>query len=331
VSDKFRVVIADFISDDLEPERMVLEGLARVDALDAHSEQELHGRIDDADAIMLFHNVAITAATIERLEKCRLISRCGVGFDNVDRQAARQRNIPVANVPDYGTEEVADTAIAMLLTLTRGVTRLDLELRRSPQPWMYTRAAPLFRLRGLTLGIVGLGRIGKATALRAKALGMDVAFYDPLIEDGVDKALGVRRLESLQQLLEQSYAVSLHCPRNEQTERMINAQSIAWMRPGSYLINTARGALIDTTALLPALQHGHLAAVALDVLPTEPPRSDDPLVQAWRNPDHPLYSRIVINPHSAFYCQEGLTEMRVKAAENCRRALLGHPIRNIVN
>ena len=187
---RFQVVLTDFINDQLEPERQVLGEIADVVALDAYSEEDLIGRIEDADAVMLFHNLAVTACTIERLRQCKLIVRCGVGIDNVDRAAARTRGIPVANVPDYGTEEVADSAIGLMLALTRGIARLNTLLQGGVEGWTYLHAAPLVRLRSQVLGLVGLGRIGAATALRGKALGMDVVFYDPYVADGVRKIAG---------------------------------------------------------------------------------------------------------------------------------------------
>ena len=151
-----RVVITDFIADDLAPERDRLGDIADVAALDAHSERDLAGQVDDADALMLYHNVSISRDTIARLHRCKLIVRCGVGFDNVDRTFARERGIPVANVPDYGTEEVADSAIGLMLSLTRGINFLNNRLQRKAGPWTYTPAAPLQRLRGRVFGVVGL-------------------------------------------------------------------------------------------------------------------------------------------------------------------------------
>jgi D-3-phosphoglycerate dehydrogenase/C-terminal binding protein len=260
-----------------------------------------------------------------------VIARCGVGVDNVDYAYARQCGIPVANVPDYGTEEVADSALGMTLALARGITRANSQLRDAAGPWSHSQVVPLRRLRGEVFGIVGLGRIGSATALRAKSLGMDVVFYDPYKPDGHDKALGVRRAQSLDELCAQSYVLSLHCPLTGETRRLIDGEKLAAMRAGSFLVNTARGGVVDTAAIPLAIASGRLAGVALDVLPCEPPAGDDPLIRAWRDPEHPAYHRVLINPHAAFYCEEGLIDMRVKAAQACRHALLGLPIRNIVN
>jgi D-3-phosphoglycerate dehydrogenase/C-terminal binding protein len=234
-------------------------------------------------------------------------------------------------VPDYGTEEVADTALAMMLSLARGVHLLNSRLQKGLGPWSYVQAAPVLRLRGRVLGIVGLGRIGTAMALRGKALGMQVCFYDPYKPDGYDKALGIRRAETLEELARSAHVLSIHCPLTDQTRRMIDHRILRLMPRGSFLINTARGGIVASEALLEALADGHLAGAGLDVLEQEPPPEEDPLLRAWRDPNHPAHHRLILNPHSAFYSVEGLEDMRRKAAEACRRAILGLPIRNVVN
>lgn len=329
--DKSRVLITDFIHDDLLPERKILDGVADVSALGARSEAELTGRIEDADAIILYHEIAITAPTIERLTRCKLIVRAGVGVDNVDRPLARQKGIAVANVPDYGSEEVADTAIAMTLALARGIHVVNSRLRSGQGPWSYEQIVPLVRLRGQTFGIVGLGRIGTAVALRAKSLGMDVVYYDPYKPDGYDKALGIRRAETLAELVAGSLVVSVHCPLTDETRHMFDAELIARMPRASYLVNTARGAIVDTAAIPGAIASGRLAGAGIDVLACEPPPADDPLVTAWRDPQHPAHHRVILNPHMAFYSEEGLMDIRRKTAEACRRAVCGEPLRNVVN
>ncbi len=328
---KFQVIIPDFIIDELQPEHEILGDIAEIIALGALEEDELVGRIEEADAIMLYHEVAITQPTLDRLKHCKLIVRGGVGIDNVDHVYARQRGIAVANIPDYGSEEVADTAIAMMMTLTRGVHIYNSRLRAGHNPWKYTHAVPLARLRGQGFGVIGLGRIGSAAALRAKAMGMDVVFYDPYKPDGYDKALGIRRVESLEELLRQSMVVSAHCPLTDETRHSLNAATIALMPRHSYLINTARGGVVDVRALPDALASGHLAGAGIDVLEKEPPDDNDPLLVAWRNPEHPAHDRLILNPHAAFYCEEGLMDIRTKASHACRRALTGQVLRNVVN
>ena len=195
----------------------------------------------------------------------------------------------------------------------------------------YTQVAPLPRLRGRTFGIIGIGRIGTAAALRAKALGMNVAFYDPYVPDGYEKSLGVRRMDRLEDLLRDSHIVSAHCPLTPETHHMLNRETIAQMPRGSFLINTARGGVVDVMAVIEAITSGHLTGAGIDVLETEPPNAEHPLLQAWRDPAHPAHDRLILNPHAAFYSEEGLMDMRVKGSENCRRVLLGQPPRNVVN
>lgn len=331
MTDKAQIYIADFIDDELAPEREILGDLASVEAINARNEAQLEGRIDDAQAVMLYHELSLTHKTINRLHQCKLIVRCGVGVDNVDLRAARDKGIAVANIPDYGTEEVADSALAMALTLMRGVHYLNARLRAGQGAWHFTQVAPLERIRQRVFGIVGLGRIGTAAALRAKAHGMRVMFFDPYKPDGYDKALGVERCDSLSELLQQAHVLSLHCPLTDETRHIIDEAAIRTMPKGGYLVNTARGAVVDTSILPNLIEQGQLKGVGLDVLATEPPSTDDPLIAAWQDPRHPAHHRLIINPHSAFYCEQGLMEMRVKGAKACRQALLNQPIANVVN
>lgn len=331
MSAKARVVIADSQHGSLDVEQSVLGDLATVESLEVTSEEQMWGRVENADAMLVFHTIRITAATIQRMEKCRLIVRCGVGYDNIDFEFARRRNIPVANVPDYGTEEVADSAIGLMLALTRGIAYQNTFLRPVTTRWHFSHVAPLRRLRGETFGILGLGRIGTAAAVRAKAIGMDVAFYDPYKADGYDKSLGVRRVETFDELLQQSFVLSCHCPLTADTHHIVNAAAIARMPRGSYLINTSRGGVVDVSAIPSAIVDGHLAGAGMDVLPQEPPPEDHPLLVAWRDPNHPAHCRVILNAHNAFYSEQGLHDMRAKGAEAVQRLLLGRPLRNIVN
>ncbi|MFO0804586.1 MAG: C-terminal binding protein [Gemmataceae bacterium] len=326
---RFRVVVADFVTDALQPEREILGDIADIVALDANTESDLLGKIEDADAVMVYHNIAITKTTIATLKNCKLIVRCGVGFDNVDHVFARSRNIPVGNVPDYGTEEVADSAIGMALALRHQLLRN--RLQRGAGGGRTCRVRRSCGCGDRVFGIIGLGRIGAAAAVRAKALGMDVAFYDPLKADGWDKALGIRRVEKLDDLLKQSFILSVHCPLTPDSKHIIDARAISLMPKGSFLVNTARGGCVDATAIPEAIRNGTLAGAAIDVLPQEPPPADHPLLVAWRDRNDPCHDRVILNPHSAFYSEEGLLDMRVKGAQACRRALLGEPLRNVVN
>lgn len=329
--DRPLVIVSDFISEPLDYEREILGDAAQVVAIEATDESQLAEVAGQAAAVMVYHAISLTSKTIQLLKQCKLIVRCGVGYDNVDGVAARKMGIPLANVPDYGTEEVADSAIGLTLSLTRGTHFLNNRLQRSSGDWSYTQVAPLERLREKTFAIIGLGRIGTATALRAKALGFRVLFYDPFLPQGVDKALGITRANSVDELVRDAYVLSLHCPLTEQTQEIVDEKLLQKMPAGGYLINTARGGLLMPQTVTDAIASGHLAGAAIDVLPDEPPSPENPLITAWRDPAHPAYDRVIINPHSAFYCEQGLKEMRVKGSENCLRVLQGEDPVNVVN
>jgi phosphoglycerate dehydrogenase-like enzyme len=313
------VLIADFLQDD-SIEASVLDGLARIIVVGGHQESDLFADLDEADAIILFHDVQrVSDATFERAKRCKVIVRAGVGYNNVDLPAAGRRGIAVCNVPDYGTEEVADHAMMLLLGVARHLRIQDHDMRSGTWDYLAGRETP--RLRGKTLGIIGCGRIGSAMALRAKAFGLDVVFYDPNIPPGLDKALGIRREFQLEPLLEQSHFVSLHCYLDDRSRHLIDSKALSRMPAGSILINTARGPVVDQEALIEALESGHLLGAGIDVFEREP--LDD---ERLRN--HP---RVILTPHSAFYSKEGFIELRTKAAEEVRRVLLGEAPRNLVN
>jgi C-terminal binding protein len=317
--DRFNVLIADFL-DEISIESAVLGDIADLVMARAIDESELTGYLPRADAIIVFHDLSILGETgFARAPRCRGVVRAGVGYNNIDLDAATRHGVVVCNVPDYGSEEVADHAIMFLLALARRLLPSHDAIRAGT--WDYRTALGTPRLRGKTFGIVGCGRIGTATALRAKALGLDVVFYDPYLRQGIDKALGIRRVYQLDELLEQSHFVSLHCFLDATNRHLINARTLARMQPGSYLINTARGPLVDECALLDALDSGHIAAAGLDVVEREP-------LDLERMREHP---NILFTPHTAFYSVEGYNELRTKTAEEIRRILLGEPPRNPVN
>jgi phosphoglycerate dehydrogenase-like enzyme len=315
----FRVVITDFL-DDSTIEADALAGLARVETLLAQSEFDLIDTISDASALIVYHDIArLSDAALATADRCVGIVRAGVGFNNIDIEAAAARGIVVCNVPDYGTEDVADHALMLLLALARRLLPCDAAIRAGG--WDYSRARPAPRMRDKTLGLVGCGRIGSATALRAKAMGLDILFHDPLAAPGLEKALGIRRAETLEELLRTSDFVSLHCYLDPSTYHLIDGKALAAMKPGALLVNTARGPVVDQEALIAALDSGHLGGAALDVVEREP-LDDDRLRR------HPA---VILTPHCAFYTREGFLEMRHKAAEEVRRLLLGQRPRCPVN
>jgi phosphoglycerate dehydrogenase-like enzyme len=317
--ERFTVLIADFL-DETSIESAILSDIAELVIAGATDESQLSRYLPQADAIMLFHDISILGETsFSRAPRCRGVVRAGVGYNNIDVEAATRHGVIVCNVPDYGTEEVADHAVMFLLALSRRLVPSHLAIRSGT--WDYRSALGTPRLRGKTFGMIGCGRIGTATAVRAKALGLDVVFYDPLLRQGMEKALGIRRVFHLDQLLEESHVVSLHCYLDATTYHILDQRTISRMRPGAILINTARGPLVDEDALLAALDSGQLAAAGLDVVEREPLDNE-------RLRQHP---RVLLTPHTAFYSVEGYVELRTKTAEEVRRILLGEAPRNPVN
>ncbi len=312
------VVVPDYLVES-SVESKILGDIAEIRLLQAHSELEAQEGLKDADAVLLYHDVSIGNSTISLMNKCKLIVRCGVGYDNVDIKSAGERGIVVCNVPDYGTEDVADHALMMLLGAARRLGVLHETIRVGGWQPEGMFGAP--RLRGKTVGIIGCGRIGTAMALRCKALGMRVVFFDPYLRPGAEKMLGLERVESLEELLPQCMAVTLHCLLTPETRHILNDKTLAMLPKDSVVVNTARGGCVDTQALVRALESGHLAGAGIDVVEREPLD-----VEALRK--HP---RVLLSPHSAYYSVEGYWEMRSKGAEEARRAFTGKPLWNPVN
>jgi phosphoglycerate dehydrogenase-like enzyme len=286
---------------------------------------------ESADAIVV-SRVPIDRKAIAHLKRARVVVRNGVGFDVVDLEACGEAGIPVCNVPDYGTTEVADMAIAMMLTFARGTAALDAALRADLKSgWTHVHNVTARRLRGERFGVIGLGRIGTAAALRARAFGMDVAFYDPLLPNGAELALGITRASTLPELLGRSDVVSIHTPLTRETHGMINAAAVAAMKPGAYVINTSRGPVCDTAALLAGLKSGRLAAVGLDVLPSEPANPADPLVAAWQANEPWIRGRVLLCPHAAFFSPDSFRDLRRKAIETAYYYLRDGRLANCVN
>ena len=308
-----------FTDAEASIERPLLAGAADVKTVWLEFNAPFPDEVMEADALILWHGPRVDAAVVARLKKCRAIIRNGVGFDSVDTAAAARAGIPVCNVPDYGTEEVADHTLALTLALYRQLFPLDAEAKRLG--WQIDVAAKMRRLRTQTFGIVGLGRIGTATALRAKAFGFRVVFFDPYVPVGTHKAVGVERAGSLDELLRTADVVSVHCPLTAETRGMIGAKEIALLKPGSFLVNTARGDIVQKTPVFAALHSGHLAGAGLDVIEAEP----------LRTAEEAATPNLIVTCHAAFCSPEGTVEMRSTSAKIARAAVLGQPVWNRVN
>lgn len=314
-----KVVVTDYLFANLEPEIGALAGLAEVTSFRKFPGPEaIVEAARDADGLII-NQAPITAAVIEQLERCKVMVRYGVGVDTIDLAAATRKGIMVVNVPGYCTDEVADHALTLLLGLIRKLPG-SMDYLRSGG-WVHEPLRSVHRLSTLTLGIFGFGRIGRAVAQRAKGFGFRLIACDPYVSNDLFEAMEVERVDE-DALLAGSDVVTLHMPANGETRRIINADRLSRLKQGALLVNTARGALVDTPALLAALDSGQLAGAALDVLDTEPIPAD-----------HPIWQRknVILTPHLAWYSEESLLQLQRDAGMECARALRGEPVGSIVN
>jgi D-3-phosphoglycerate dehydrogenase / 2-oxoglutarate reductase len=300
-----KVVITDCDHPDVAAEQRIFgrAGL-EVELASCRTEGEVIAAGRDAVALLTQY-APVTAEVLARLPECRAVGRYGTGVDNVDAVAARARGVALVSVPDYSLEEVANHTTALILTLVRGVVRLDASVHAGR--WDFRGAGRLRRASAQQLGVIGLGRIGDAVASRAQTLGFAVAGYDPVAPD----AGRVHRLP-FTELLATSDVISLHVPLSEATRHLLDDAAFALMKPGAVLVNTARGGLVDADALVRALDSGRLAGAALDVLDPEPPTTGNPLLHD---------ERVIVTPHAAFYSEESLAELKRRVAEGLVTAI----------
>jgi len=314
-----RIVITDYEFESIDQEQSVAEahGIELKRAY-CKTEEDVLDCASGADGIIVQY-APITESVIAGLPRLKAIGRYGVGVDNIDLEAATKHGIAVSNVPDYGVEDVSDHAIALALTLARGIPDLDRGVRsgRNALP----SVQPLHRFSSQTFGVVGLGLIGAATAVKAKALGYRTLGYDPLHTPGTTTKEGIQ-VVSFEDLLAGSDVVSLHVPLNRHTRHMINAQTLGQFKEGSTLINTCRGAVVDSGALVEALKAGRIRAAGLDVFEEEPLPLNSTLLDL---------DRVVLTPHTAWYTEESNAELKRRTAENVVEACLGRSPRNILN
>ncbi len=313
MSESRTVVVTDHPFRALDLERSILEpeGYA-VEEHQCTTAEEVAEAC--ADAVGVLNTYApMPAEAIERLERCRAISRYGVGLDTIDLDAAESRGIAVSNVPDYCVEEVALHTLALLLAAHRRIVRGDHRVRAGE--WGALGAGPVRRLEGQLLGLIGCGRIPRSVAVKARALGLRVGAYDPFVAPGAWPD-GVERYDDLHRLAAGADFLSVHAPLTHETRHMVGEELLRMMPSHAVLLNTARGPLVDTGALDRALAEGWIGGAALDVLEDEPPPHDLPLLR---------HDDVVITAHQAFYSEEALRELQRKAAENLREALARVP------
>jgi len=296
-----------------------LRNLATTELVNDRVGRELGRAANNSLAMVVDYSTRVSSEVITELAKCELVVTVSVGYDNIDLQEAGRRGISVSNVPGYCTEEVADHTIGLLIAVTRNIFTLRESVLDGK--WDELAGGPIPRLRGRTLGIIGLGRIGTAVALRAKALGLSVITYDPYIPTGKDTSVGVRSVE-LEPLLKDSDMISIHCPLTDETLHMIGAKEFEMMKDNVYIINTGRGAVIDNNALADALRSGKVAGAGLDVLEHEPPAPDDPLLKM---------KKVLITPHAGFMSAESAADRIGMAVDEVVRLLRHQHLRNVVN
>ena len=287
---------------------------------------------DDNVEVLLVWRQKVDAEYLRQFPKLKGIVRYGVGTDNVDFVAASKNDLIVCNTPDYGVDEVALTAISFLLYFDRAIEIYNWKSKGFQDgSWQQNTEKRLQRSKESVVGCLGAGRIVSSFLLKAKALGFRTIFYDPYKPNGYEKVLDADRTDTLDSLLSRASYVSIHVSLNDETRGMVDTSFVEQMKPGSFLINTSRGTVLNgLDFLVDPLKSGKLGGVALDVLPNEPP-GDGQLIEAWRAEEGWTRGRVLINPHTAFYSQQSFMEMRTKAAQNALRILLGEPPLNQLN
>jgi D-3-phosphoglycerate dehydrogenase len=312
------VAVSDSVFPNLDPAGAVLAKVGAEIRLAKESKPEAILEVArDADALLTTY-AKITADMIRQMTKCRIIARFGIGVDNVDIPVATSQGIVVTRVPDYCLDEVSEHSMALLLALARKIPFAN--SRTHAGNWKMPEVVPIHRLRGTVLGLVAFGQIPQLVAPKAKAFGMRVVTYDPYVPDEVLSRAAVERVD-FDELVKISDYISIHTPLMPATHHLFNADVFSRMKPTAYLINTARGPIIDEVALAQALDMGQIAGAGLDVMEKEPPGSS------------PLFGRdnVIVTPHTSFYSEESLVDLQTKASEEVVRVLTGQAPKNPVN
>jgi D-3-phosphoglycerate dehydrogenase len=316
---KYTVVVTDYGFPDLKQEEEVLLPMGvQLISGQCKTPEEVLRMAKQADAIIT-ERAPITKEVIDSLERCKIIVRYGVGVDNVDIEAAKARNIPVVNVPDYGTGEVADHAMSLLLSSVRKIPQIVAQVRRGV--WQITPCRPIMGLQGKTLGIAGFGNIGRDVARRAQSFGINTIGYDPYVQQPVFEQMNTQKVD-WNELLEKSDMISVHLPLTPDTKHIFNHDAFERMKSTAYLINTSRGAVVHTESLIAALTNNQIAGAALDVLEQQPVSPDSPLLKI---------EQCFITSHCAWYSESSLNRLQRHAALEVKRIFSGERPKHIVN
>ena len=316
---KYRVLLTDHGYPSLKLlESIFTPAGAELVAAQCKTPEDVIAAARDMDALLVTW-APITAAVIASLTRCKVIIRCGIGYDNVDLAAAKAKGIPVCNVPDYGIREVAEHALALALALTRQLPEIDRRLRGGT--WKLTPDRPMPALHASTFATAGFGRIARVAHEIMRGFGCQRIAYDPYVSAEAMTAAGVEKVE-LDQLFARADILSLHLPLNPETKHLVNAARLATMKKTAYVVNTARGPLIDTVALATALRAGTIAGAGVDVYEQEPVAKDHPLLAC---------PTAIVTSHVAWYSESSIPKLQQLAAEEAVRGLKGEPLKNQVN
>ncbi|HHV78641.1 MAG TPA: C-terminal binding protein [Firmicutes bacterium] len=315
---KFKVVVTDYVFPNIEPEKQILGDIAEVVDGSKLSDEQLKAEVADADGVLNCYR-KFPRPFIEATKKCKGIVRYGIGVDTIDLKAASEKKIIVCNVPDYCTDEVSDQAMALILACCRKLHISDSLVKSGT--WSLAPLKPMYRLKGRTLGLFGFGKIPRLVAEKARAFGFKVITTDPYITDEFAERFGAKKVD-FDTLLRESDVISVHAPLTEETRGVFNAAAFAKMKKGAVLVNTARGPLVNEADLAKALEEGKLSAAGLDVLSSEPPAPDNPILKA---------PNVILAPHAAWYSEESLVDLQRKAAEEMKRILTGQKPNSQVN
>ena len=315
----WKILITDYAWSSIEPEREVLAKIgAELIVAETGDEEELLTLVPTVDGILTCWK-PVRECVIATAKKCQIIARYGIGLDNIDVEFATENGIIVTNVPTYCVDEVSDHAMALLLACARKIPRFNAAVKSGT--WDQNIGPQMYRLRGKTLGIVGFGRIGQAIIPKAKAFGLDVKVYSPRTSPNLIQSHGAEKV-SFQELLKTSDFITIHAPLTTETQHMFGSDAFRAMKPTAFLINTARGGIVDTSALTVALQKDEIAGAGIDVLETEPPEADEVLL---------TLDNVVITPHAAFISEESILELEVTAARCVAQVLTGQLPESVVN
>ncbi len=316
---RYKVLMTDYAWPSVDPERQVLKEIdAELIVAESGTEAEFIDLAPQVDGILTCW-LHVTTAVVEAAQQCKVIGRCGIGLDNIDVETATALGMVVTNVPAYCIDEVSDHTMALLLACARKINLLDRTIKNGD--WTRDVGPPIRRIRGQKLGILGFGKIGKAIVPKAKAFGLEILVYSPRATEQMAEAHGVT-LVDFSELLAESDFITIHAPLTPETQEMFNEGAFRQMKPTAYILNTARGGIIETDALHTALTTGEISGAGLDVLEEEPPQSDEPLLGL---------ENAILTPHAAFTSEESIYDLEVTAAAEVARVLTGQMPESVVN